>query len=317
MSILKTRSRFLLASAFALAILPLVIGRENYLLFPLSLVGIYIVVNSGLDVVYGYCGQISIGQAGFYAIGAYGSALMSLHLEIPVFVSIPTAALLASLAGTLIAIPSVKLEHHFLAMVTIGFGEIVRLILTNGGGFTGGPDGIRAIPSLKIGPWNFETNTSYFYLVWGIVLLVLIIKQRLVVSRVGRAFVAIRENPLASRSFGINNEFYKVLAFTVGAFFAGLGGALYAHLIRFVSPESFSLEKSVSFLTMVLLGGAGSLLGPIFGTTIVFFLFEYLQVFGQAQMAIYGLMIICVLFFMPRGLIGKLREHFPNLRKFI
>lgn len=297
--------------------LPLAIGPESYLLFPLSLVGIYIIVNSGLDVVYGYCGQISIGQAGFYAIGAYGSALMSLHLELPVFVSIPTAALLASLVGALIAIPSVKLEHHFLAMVTIGFGEIVRLILMNGGGVTGGPDGIRAIPPLKIGAWYFDTNTSYFYLVWGMVLLVLVIKNRLVVSRVGRAFIAIRENPLASRSFGINNAFYKVLAFTAGAFFAGLGGALYAHLIRFISPESFSLEQSVSFLTMVLLGGAGSLLGPVFGTAIVFFLFEYLQVFGQAQMAIYGLMIICVLFFMPRGLIGKLREYFPNLRRFI
>ena len=297
--------------------LPLVIGSESYLLFPLSLVGIYIIVNSGLDVVYGYCGQISIGQAGFYAIGAYGSALMSLHLELPVFVSIPIAALLASFAGALIAIPSVKLEHHFLAMVTIGFGEIVRLILMNGGSFTGGPDGIRAIPSLKIGTWNLDTNISYFYLIWGMVLLVLMIKQRLVVSRIGRAFIAIRENPLASQSFGINNEFYKVLAFTTGAFFAGLGGALYAHLIRFISPESFSLEQSVSFLTMVLLGGSGSLLGPVFGTAIVFFLFEYLQVFGQAQMAIYGLMIICVLFFMPRGLIGKLREYFPNLRRFI
>jgi branched-chain amino acid transport system permease protein len=193
-------------------------------------------------------------------------------------------------------------------MVTIGFGEIVRLLLLNGGELTGGPDGIVSIPELEIGPVAFDTNRTYFYVILLSVAALLAVKVRLVDSRVGRAFVAIRESPRAAAACGIDVQRYKVLAFAIGAFYAGVGGALYAHLIRFVSPETFSLEQSVSFLTMVLLGGAGTLLGPVLGTLIVIFLFEYLQAFGQAQMAVYGLVIIGVLFFMPRGLTGLLRE---------
>jgi len=290
------------------ATLPLLLSHQIYWILLLNLAGIYVIVNSGLDIVYGYSGQISIGQAGFYAIGAYGSALLAARLDVPVILSIPLAALAAALCGALIALPSVKLVHHFLAMVTIGFGEIVRLLLLNGGELTGGPDGIVSIPKLEIGPIVFDTNRRYFYVILLSVTLLLTVKARLVESRIGRAFVAIRESPRAAAACGIDVQRYKVLAFAIGAFYAGVGGALYGHLIRFVSPESFSLEQSVSFLTMVLLGGAGSLLGPILGTLIVMLLFEYLQVFGQAQMALYGLVIIGVLFFMPRGLAGVLRD---------
>jgi len=295
----------LLATA---ATIPLLLADQIYWILLLNLAGIYVIVNSGLDIVYGYSGQISIGQAGFYAIGAYGSALLAARLDVPVILSIPLAALAAALCGALIAVPSVKLVHHFLAMVTIGFGEIVRLLLLNGGELTGGPDGIVSIPKLEIGPVAFDTNRRYFYVILLSVAALLVVKARLVDSRVGRAFVAIRESPRAAAACGIDVQRYKVLAFAIGAFYAGVGGALYAHLIRFVSPETFSLEQSVSFLTMVLLGGAGSLLGPVLGTLIVILLFEYLQAFGQAQMAIYGLMIIGVLFFMPRGLAGMLRD---------
>ena len=295
----------LLATA---ATVPLLLADQIYWILLLNLAGIYVIVNSGLDIVYGYSGQISIGQAGFYAIGAYGSALLAARLDVPVILSIPLAALAAALCGALIAVPSVKLVHHFLAMVTIGFGEIVRLLLLNGGELTGGPDGIVSIPKLEIGPMAFDTNRRYFYVILLSVAALLAVKARLVDSRIGRAFVAIRESPRAAAACGIDVQRYKVLAFAIGAFYAGVGGALYAHLIRFVSPETFSLEQSVSFLTMVLLGGAGSLLGPVLGTLIVILLFEYLQAFGQAQMAIYGLMIIGVLFFMPRGLAGVLRD---------
>ena len=295
--------------------IPLLLADQIYWILLLNLAGIYVIVNSGLDIVYGYSGQISIGQAGFYAIGAYVSALLSLRLDVPVVLSIPLAALAAALVGALIAVPSVKLVHHFLAMVTIGFGEIVRLLLLNGGEWTGGPDGIVSIPNLEIGGVVFGTNRSYFYVILLAVTLLLVVKARLIDSRIGRAFVAIRESPRAAAACGIHVQRYKVLAFSIGAFYAGVGGALYAHLIHFVSPETFSLEQSVSFLTMVLLGGAGSLLGPILGTVIVILLFEYLQVFGQAQMALYGLMIIGVLFFMPRGLAGVLREAAQRRRR--
>lgn len=292
----------------ALLVAPVALSHQVYWILLLNLAGIYIIVNSGLDIVYGYSGQISIGQAGFYALGAYGSAILSARLDVPVALSIPLAALLAALCGALIAVPSVKLVHHFLAMVTIGFGEIVRLLLLNGGELTGGPDGIVSIPTLQIGPLTFDTNRACFYVILLSVGVLLLAKARLVDSRVGRALVAIRESPRAAEACGIDSRRYKVLAFAIGAFYAGIGGALYAHLIRFVSPETFSLEQSVSFLTMVLLGGAGTLLGPVLGTLIVILAFEYLQAFGQAQMAVYGLTIIGVLFFMPRGLAGLLRD---------
>jgi branched-chain amino acid transport system permease protein len=298
-----------------LVALPFVLSNQIYLILILNLAGIYIIVNSGLDIVYGYAGQISIGQAGFYAVGAYASALLSMNLGLPAILSVPAGALIAALLGVLVAFPSVKLVHHFLAMVTIGFGEIVRLSLLNGGSYTGGPDGIVSIPKLRLGPLVFDTNQKYYFVILVSVLLFLTLKANLTRSRVGRAFLAIRENPVASASFGIDTRKYKVLAFAIGAFYAGFGGALYAHLIRFISPETFSLDQSVSFLTMVLLGGAGSFLGPILGTAIIIFLSEYLQVFGHAQMAVYGLIIICVLFFMPTGLAGKLRQALPLRRR--
>ena len=302
----------LLAVGFA----PFLLAAEPYVLLILNLTGIYIIVNSGLDIFYGYAGQISIGQAGFYAVGAYTSALLSLHYDLPPALTIPAGALLAALVGVVIAFPSVKLVHHFLAMVTIGFGEIVRLLLLNGGRATGGPDGVIAIPKLALGTFVLDSNQKYFYAIYFSVAVFLLVKVSLIRSRVGRAFVAIRENPQASLAFGIDTRKYKVLAFAIGAFYAGFGGALYAHLIRFVSPETFSLEQSVSFLTMVLLGGAGTFLGPILGTVIIIVLFEYLQVFGQAQMAVYGLIIVGVLFFMPRGLVGKLETVLARRRGF-
>jgi branched-chain amino acid transport system permease protein len=295
--------------------IPLILADEPYLLLILNLTGIYIIVNSGLDIFYGYAGQISIGQAGFYAVGAYTSALLSLHAGWPPVLTVLAGALLAAIAGVVIAFPSVKLVHHFLAMVTIGFGEIVRLVLLNGGHSTGGPDGVIGIPRFSLGPLVFDSNQKYFYVIYFSVAVFLAVKVSLIHSRFGRAFVAIRENPLASSAFGIHLQNYKVLAFAVGAFYAGFGGALYAHLICFVSPETFTLDQSVLFLTMVLLGGAGTFFGPILGTVIVMVLHEFLQRFGQAQMAVYGLIIICVLFFMPRGLVGKLGEIFERRRK--
>lgn len=213
----------LLATA---ATLPLLLSHQIYWILLLNLAGIYVIVNSGLDIVYGYSGQISIGQAGFYAIGAYGSALLAARMDVPVILSIPLAALAAALCGALIAIPSVKLVHHFLAMVTIGFGEIVRLLLLNGGKLTGGPDGIVSIPKLEIGPLVFDTNRRYFYVILLSVAVLLAVKARLVDSRIGRAFVAIRESPRAAAACGIDVQRYKVLAFAIGAFYAGVGGAV-------------------------------------------------------------------------------------------
>jgi len=212
----------------------------------------------------------------------------------------------------IVAFPAVKLVHHFLAMVTIGFGEIIRLLALNGGHFTGGVEGISNIPKPELFGFVFADVHSYFYLVLVLVVLLLWGKQNLVTSRIGRSFRAIRDNSGAASAFGINVHHTKVAAFTVEGFFGGVGGALYAHLVGFISPETFSLTQSVLFLTMVLLGGAGTFWGPIIGTILITILFELLQPFGQMQMAIYGLIIIGVMLFMPKGIMGMVNSRWGS-----
>jgi branched-chain amino acid transport system permease protein len=297
-----------------LAAFPLVVHNQ-YVLLVATLTGIYVIVNAGLDIVYGYSGQITLGQAGFYAIGAYTSALLSMHTALPVIVCMVLAGLLASLIGAIIAIPAVKLVHHFLAMVTIGFGEIVRLLVLNGGKLTGAADGIPLVPKLRILDFTFDSVGRYFYFVLLCVVVLLRLKQNLVTSRIGLAFRSIRENADAAAASGINVHRLKVTAFTVEGFFGGFGGALYAHLVGFISPETFGLQQSVLFLTMVLLGGAGNLWGPIIGTVLISIMFELLQPLGQAQMAIYGVMIMAIIFFMPRGITGNISGILSSRRQ--
>lgn len=281
-----------------------VVVTNPYVLLIATLIGIYVIVNSGLDIVFGYSGQITLGQAGFYCIGAYTSALLSIHTDVPVILCMVAGGLFSSFLGMLIAIPSVKLVHHFLAMVTIGFGEIVRLLALNGGELTGAADGIPFIPKLELFGFVFDTTAKYFYFVLACTCLLLMLKQNLVRSRIGHAFTAIRDNPDAAAAFGMNVRRLKVTAFTIEGFFGGFGGALYAHLVGFISPETFTLQQSVLFLTMVLLGGAGNLWGPIVGSVLISIMFELLQPLGQAQMAIYGAIIMGVMLFMPRGIWG-------------
>ncbi|MCI8879940.1 MAG: branched-chain amino acid ABC transporter permease [Clostridiaceae bacterium] len=305
------RVQLALLAAVVLAglLYPVLFPGESYMLFLLCMFGIYVIVNTGFDLSFGYSGQISLGQAGFYAIGAYVTAFLS-FAGVPVLLSMFVSAAAAAFVGFLLSKPCVKLVHHFLAIVTIGFGEIVRLIVLNGGEFTGGPDGLIGIPSLRLFGVELREYGAYFYFVLAMALLFVSVKSRLVNSRVGRAFLAIRGNPDAGEAFGLNLSRYKSLAFTFAAFYAGFGGALYAHLVRFISPESFSAEQSNMFLVMILIGGMGTLVGPVLGSGIIIVVSEFLQQFGSYQMLIYGLMIIFVLFVMPNGIAGTIRSRY-------
>lgn len=287
-----------------LAMVPQVMSDQTYLLLLLCSVGIYVIAVSGLDLLFGYSGQISLGHAAFYAVGAYTSALLSLKAGFPVWLSLPAGALLAGLVGVVIALPSVKLVHHFLALVTIGFGEIVRLFVMNVE-FTGGHTGLLGIPAFKLGPLVLRSKAEYFYLILFCVVLALVAKQRLVHSRVGRALVAIRENPRAAESFGINLVGYKVWVFAISAIYTGLAGGLYAHLVRFISPETFSGGQSVLFLIVLLFGGVASMWGPVIGAVVISLLTESLQALGSAQGLVYGCAILVVLFLLPRGIAGS------------
>lgn len=293
----------------ALAVQPLVWQELTYVLLILNYVGIYIVATIGLDLLLGYSGQISLGQAGFYAIGAYTSALLSIHFQLPVLLTMLVGALFAALIGLLLAYPASKLVFHFLSLSTIAFGEIIyQLTIKAPGDITRGFQGLIGIPTLKIFGIPFNTYGSYFYFILFIVLLCMLFKSRMIHSRVGRSFIAIRENAHAANGMGVNVRKYKMLAFAFASFLTGLAGAMYAHLVRFISPETFNADTSVMFLTMVLFGGMGTYFGPLLGALAVICIREFLQSFGTYYMLVYGIFILISLMFMPKGVVSLFQK---------
>ena len=284
------------------ALVPLLFLSDSYVVLLLCTTGISIIVVTGLDILFGYSGQISLGHAGFYCIGAYTSAILSRNLALPVFLTMIVGGLVATVVAILLALPAVKLVHHFLALVTISFGELVHLFVAEARGLTDGYSGMNFIPRPSLGSIDFESNTVYFYFVYLLLILLLIAKQRLIGSRTGRAFIAIREDAHAADGMGVNVTKYKTMAFAISAFYAGIGGALYAHLIGFISPETFVLNQSVLFLTMLLFGGMGNFWGPIVGAIALTVVSEFLQKLGSYQMLVYGVFLLLIIVYIPGGI---------------
>lgn len=284
--------------------LPILFKSSRYFLLLACIIGIYIIVVSGLDILVGYSGQVSLGHAAFYAIGAYASVILNVRLGINVWFSIILGGIIAVIMAVCIAIPSVKLVHHFLAMLTIAFGEVINAIIVNWRGVTGGHTGLINIPPPKIGSLIFDDNFSYFYIVYIFVIIFLISKQRIIHSRTGRALKAIRESEIAADGLGINLRRYKVLAFSISAFYAGFAGGLYAYLVNFISPQTFTLDQSIIFLTMLLFGGSSSLMGPIIGSIVVTLIIEYLQIISYYQTLVYGLFLLIIVMYFPSGIIS-------------
>jgi len=300
----------LLASALEFGI---VLNRNRFVLLLLGLIAVYTIAVSGLDVLFGYSGQISLGHAGFWAVGAYASILMShgrfgfsqwFGFALPPIITIFLAGIVAMAFGVLIAFPASKLVAHFLALLTIAFGELVFLAIISFPNVTNAFLGVTAIPPISL--FGFAFNTNYLFFLFALVLTVifLIVKQRIIHSRVGRALIAIRENPLAANGVGVNLQYYKVMSFAISAFFTGVSGAMYAHLVGFISPETFMFAQSVIFLTMLIFGGAGNLFGPIVGVIIIVIMQEALQAFSTARMLIYGIFLLLTILFLPKGVFG-------------
>ena len=283
----------------------LIFQSPNYIIQIGVFILIYSVAASGLDVLYGYCGQISMGHAGFFAIGAYGSALMTEYLKLPIFVSAVFACVIAALIGALIAYPASKLKFHFLSLATIAFGEIISsLVQASPGEITGNFRGFFPAKIIIFGLYFSGDYTLYFYLALVILVVALLAKQAVVKSKTGRCFVAIRENVVAAGGMGINVRKYKVMAFSISAFYVAAAGALYAHFVNYISPGLFTYSQSVSFITMLLFGGSGCLWGPIVGVTAVQTMNELLRYLEQYQMLFYGVLMLLVILFMPNGLIN-------------
>lgn len=283
-------------------------GANPYTLHVASLIGIYAIVAMGLNLVFGYTGQISLGHAAYFAVGAYASALITMYFGAPFAVGLAGGVLLALILGLIVGVPSLKLEGAYLAMATIGFGEIARTLLINWEDVTGGPAGISRIPQPSLFGFSFSNATLKFYLVLGVAALAFTLYYNLIRSHYGARFVAVRDSPKAAAAMGIDVSRAKTVAFVFSTAFAGLAGGLYAHLNRYIAPDAFTLAESINFLIIVVVGGMGTLLGPLVGAAIIVYLRETLLVLKDFNMLIYGLMLMALMVFMPRGLIGTIER---------
>ena len=293
-------------------ILPLVTANNRYFTLVLTLIGIYIIAVTGLDIVFGYSGQVSLGHAAFYGIGAYSIAILSGLHGWNFWVSFGVGIISAGILAFVIGWPSVKLVHHFLALVTIGVGEIFRLFFLNADQLTQGFQGISDIPRPSILGIDLFNPVIYLYLVLLFTIVSLIIKQNIVSSWWGRLFNAIRTNPLAAETFGSYLISSRTLAFVISAIFAAIAGAFYASLITYVSPDTFTFAQSTLFFTMVLIGGSGTFWGPIIGVILLTIINQYGQLFNIYQGIFYGLMIILIVCFLPRGIVGSLEDIYRD-----
>ncbi len=280
---------------------------ETYIALMFCRFGIYTIAVSGLDILFGYTGQISFGHAAFFAVGSYTSAYLSINLGWNPILTIVIGAVFSMIVGAIIAIPATKLVKHFLSLLTIAFGQLVYTFANSTRSITGGASGLKDIPSISLFGFAFDNYAKSFILIFILTALLILVKHNIVHSRVGRAFIAIRENTQAAYSSGINVRMYKTLAFVISSAYAGIAGGLYAHLINFISPDTFSSTQSTLFMTILLFGGMASLAGPLVGSVVLLCIKELLQSFSTYQMMVYAVLILIVLFLLPNGISGAFK----------
>lgn len=289
------------------------IWSEAYSLKLLTLLGIYILLATGMNIVWGLAGQISLGQNGLYAIGAYASGFLTAKLALPVLLAVPAAMLLGGLAACVIAMPALRVKGFYLAMISLGFGILVQTFAKEWASVTGGVQGLENIPSptlhtLQVGGWQV-TLTAYYYATFLLAGIGLILANNLIRSYWGRAMAAVRENEIAAAAQGVFVGKVKVAAFVIGGMYTALAGALYAHQIAYVSPEAFDVDMAVLILIMPLVGGLGTLWGPAVGAVIFLALPELLRGLWQYNLLIYGIILTASFTLFPQGVIGRLRRR--------
>lgn len=292
----------LLILSGVILILPPLIGNPYYI-GVLVFVGIYSLITVGLSLLMGYTGQISLGHAAFFGIGAYTSGILSTRFAVSPWLGMATAVLFAAAIAFAIGAPALRLKGHYLAMATLAFGEIIYIVFNHWIDYTGGPSGFGQIPRFSLGDFSLESDFSYYYLVWGIVLISFLLSLNLIHSRIGRALRSIHGSEVAAKAMGVNTSRYKLQVFILSAVFAALAGSLYAHFITFVSPSSFTVMFSVVLVTMVAVGGMANIWGAVMGAALLTILPEYLRVFQDYDILIYGCTLLLIMIFLPEGLI--------------
>ncbi|MBE6066908.1 MAG: branched-chain amino acid ABC transporter permease [Clostridium lundense] len=268
---------------------------DSYILLNLIVIGINIILAVSLNLITGFTGQFSLGHAAFMSIGAYASAVVTAKFSLPFGSGIIAGAVIAAIAGIAIGIPTLRLKGDYLAIATLGFGEIVRIIILNNE-YLGGASGLNDIPQYTNWAWMF-----------AMVALTIVLIKNFINSKSGRACIAIREDEIATESMGVNTTFYKVLAFGTGAFFAGIAGALYSGYFYFIKPDAFGFMKSIDILVIVVFGGMGSIMGSVVGAIALSVISLLLQGFPELRMVIYSVILFLIMVYRPQGIMGNYR----------
>lgn len=272
----------------------------------LVLAGLFALMALGLDLVLGYLGELSLGHAAFFGIGAYATALLTRHWALPFPVDLALACVLAGVFGFLIGYPSLRLTGPYFAIVTFGFAEILRLVALNWFSVTRGPMGLPDIPSARLFGLVFNSELHYYYLVLTLVGVAILVTRRLLDSTLGHAFLAIRENEELARSVGIPTFRYKLIAFCIGMMVTGAAGSVYARYVHFVDPTALAFFYTYTVVAIVIVGGQASIRGTLIGALLFTLLPEYLRIAATYRLPVFGLLIILAMVFMPDGINGVL-----------
>ncbi|MDH3674793.1 MAG: branched-chain amino acid ABC transporter permease [Anaerolineae bacterium] len=312
----------IIALAVVLALIPPNI-QNNYILTILIFVAQFTMLTIGLSLLMGYSGQISLGQATFFGIGAYTMAILTTTFELSPWLSLMAGVLLAAGIAYLIGMLIFRLRGHYLAMATLGMNIILFLIFTQEVEWTGGPSGFRGIPDLTLGPFTVSSDAAYYYVFWAFALIVIGMSLNIVNSRVGRAMRALHGSEIAAETVGINTFSFKLKVFALSAAYGGLAGGLHASFLGFISPSSFSIAVSIELVVMAVVGGLASVWGALFGVSIVILIEQYLgrivkviipNASGEHEIIAFGLILMLIMIFTPDGLFTSLVDAWRRWR---
>lgn len=297
---------------------------SNYILTIFIMVGFYALICNGMTLLTGFAGQISLGQAAFYGIGAYSSAILTGTYGLSPWIGMIAGMFLAALIALIVGIPTFKLKGHYLALATLGFGIIVYTSFKEMKGLTGGANGFFGIPTINLFGFEFNNDLRFYYLVWVFVMIGIIFSRNIIHSRIGRALRSIEGSEIASDAVGVNIMNYKLQTFMLSAMFASLAGSLLAHYVTFINPELFGAMTSIYFLIMVIIGGSSSIWGSIVGAATYVLLGEILKqivpmllpsVGGEFEIMFFGILLVVTLIYMPNGLFPQFEKLFSRFKK--
>lgn len=308
-----TKIIFIVLVAALLLVLPMFLG--DYHIHIINQIGIFVILVTSLNLILGYTGQLSFAHIGLFAIGAYTSSILMMDYKVPFLLALVCAMLVSAFFGLLIGLIALRFTTHFFAIVTLAFGEIIRLVIYNMPEFTGGPNGIYNIPlPPNVFGFDFSERSHFYYIILiGAVATVLFVKY-MIGTRTGKAMFAIRENPTFAQFIGINIWKVKMISFTISAGLAGFAGSIYAHYNAYISPNSFTMMESISILLMVIIGGIGTIFGPILGAAFLTALPEFLRSVNDWRLVIFGALLVLTIMYMPNGILGVVKSFYAKLK---